>query len=83
MGTKLTQDQEREVDTLVKDSLKRATDLLRAQIAVHDRPFEAFVTMTLSIACLARAMDMPRETLLDGIGAAFDSVQEVEGPNVH
>jgi hypothetical protein len=77
MGTQSEQQEEAAVNAMVDESMKRAQDLLRAQVAAHGRPFEAFVTMTLAVSALAKSMDMPRGTLLEGVGAAFDSLEPV------
>lgn len=83
MGTKTAEQIEEEVSTVVDASLERAQDLLRGQSKVHDGPFELFITLTLAVSAMAKTMDMPRETLLEGIGAAYDSLEEVGGPHVH
>lgn len=83
MGTKTPQQHEDEVSALVEHSLGRAQKLLRQQMDEHDRPFDAFVTLTLSVAVLARALGMPLETFLEGAGAAYNSLEEVEVPHVH
>lgn len=73
---------EKETAKLVDDSLKKATTLLD-QIVDRSQPFEGFVVLTLALAVLARSMDMPRQTLLEGVGAAFDSVEEVGRHDIH
>ena len=83
MGTKTPQQHEDEVNTLVEHSLKRAQRLLVQQMDEHDKPFDAFVTLTLSVAVLARALDMPLETFLEGAGAAYNSLEEVGGHHAH
>ena len=83
MGTTNVKAAMSEVEDLVSRSMERAEALLRDQMASHDRPFEAFVTLTLSIAVMAKALRMPRETLLEGVSAAYISLEEVEVPHVH
>lgn len=73
---------EKETAKLVDDSLKKATTLLD-QIVDRSQPFEGFVVLTLALGVLAKSMDMPRQTLLEGVGAAFDSVEEVGRHDIH
>lgn len=67
-----------ETEALVNASLKNAEKLLNA-VVNREEPFEGFVVITLALAVLAKSMDMPRSTVLEGVGAAFDSLEEV-GP---
>lgn len=66
--------------------LSRSTD--RAQALLHDlmkdqEPFEAMVVTMLATAVMAKCVDMSRETLQEGIGAAFDSLVEAAPHATH
>jgi hypothetical protein len=66
--------------------LTRSTD--RAQILLlslmrDQEPFEAIVVTMLATAVMAKCTDMPRETLLEGVGAAFDSLVEATRHATH
>jgi len=72
-----------EISDLVDAAMGKAEALLREQLAAHDKPFEAFVTLVLTISVLSRAMRMDHGTLLEGVSAAYISLEEVEVPHVH
>jgi hypothetical protein len=66
--------------------LSRSTD--RAQVLLlnlmrDQEPFEAIVVTMLATAVMAKCIDMPRETLLEGVGAAFDSLVEATRHATH
>jgi hypothetical protein len=66
--------------------LSRSTD--RAQVLLlnlmrDQEPFEAIVVTMLATAVMAKCIDMPRETLLEGVGAAFDSLVEATPHATH
>jgi hypothetical protein len=66
--------------------ISRSSD--RAQAILHDlmrdqEPFEAMVATMLAVAVMAKCIDMPRQTLQDGVGAAFDSLQEATQHATH
>lgn len=87
MASKKTDEQvlreiEEEVEQMVHTSLGKAAKILNL-VVDKEEPFPGFVTMTLALAVLAKAMDMPRHTLLEGVGAAFDSVQEAGHHGTH
>jgi hypothetical protein len=46
-------------------------------------PLEALVSTMLAVAVMAKCIDMPRQTLQDGVGAAFDSLQEATQHATH
>lgn len=75
-------DLQKEVETLVNASLKRAAGILDRLVDAED-PMPAFVTLTLAAAVLAKSMDMPREDFLEGVAAAFDSLEEVFHGHTH
>ena len=66
--------------------LSRSTDraqLLLLKLMGDQEPFEALVVTMLATAVMAKCIDMPRQTLLDGVGAAFDSLQEATPHATH
>ena len=67
---------------LVSRSSDRAQALLLDLMEDHD-PFDAMVTTMLALAVLAKSIGMPRETLQEGIGAAFDSLVEATPRATH
>lgn len=81
-NTRTSAELEKETEILVDASLKKAAALLD-HIVDRSQPFEGFVVLTLALGVLARSMDMPRQTLLEGVGAAFDSVEEVGRHDIH
>jgi hypothetical protein len=64
-----------DMQNLVSRSADRAQALLHTLMDDHD-PFEAMVTTMLAVAVLAKSIGMPRQTLQEGVGAAFDSLVE-------
>jgi DNA-binding phage protein len=67
---------------LVSRSADRAQALLLDLMEDHD-PFDAMVTTMLAVAVLAKSIGMPRETLREGVGAAFDSLLEATPHATH
>lgn len=65
-----------EVRAVVRDSADLSTDLLAYLTAQTDNPMLAMTTLLLSSAVLAKSIDLPRASLLEGTGAAFDSLEE-------
>ena len=62
----------------IKDILGNSTHRSRAVLDLLREtatPFEVFVTLALSVAATARMLDLEREEVLAGVGAAFDSIQ--------
>jgi hypothetical protein len=68
-----------DMEKLLNRSSDRAQALL-FNLMKDQEPYEALIVTMLATAVMARSMDMPREILLEGVGAAFNSLQEV-GPN--
>jgi hypothetical protein len=64
-----------DMNDLVSRSSGRAQALLLDLMEDHT-PFDAVVTVMLALAVLGKSIGMPRETLLEGVGAAFDSLVE-------
>jgi hypothetical protein len=71
-----------DMNDLVARSSDRAQALL-LHLMEDQEPFEAMVATMLAVAVMAKALDMPRETLLEGVGAAFDSLQEATPHATH
>jgi hypothetical protein len=70
----------------MNDLISRSSD--RAQAILHDlmrdqEPFEAMVATMLAVSVMAKCIDMPRQTLLEGVGAAFDSLVEATRHATH
>jgi hypothetical protein len=70
----------------MKDLVARSSDRAQA-ILLHlmedQEPFEAMVATMLAVSVMAKCIDMPRQTLLEGVGAAFDSLQEATQHATH
>ena len=71
-----------DMDALISRSLGRAQALL-LRLMGDQEPVEALVVTMLATAVMAKAVDMPRETLLEGVGAAFDSLKEATQHATH
>ena len=70
----------------MQDLVARSAD--RAQAILLDlmkdqEPFEALIAVMVASATMAKAIDMPRETLLEGTSAAFDAIVEVTPHATH
>jgi hypothetical protein len=70
------------VSELVSRSADRAQALLLDLMEDHD-PFDALITTMLALAVLAKSIGLPRQTLLEGAGAAFDSLVEATPHAAH
>jgi hypothetical protein len=71
-----------DISLLVSRSSDRAQALLLDLMEDND-PFDAMVVTMLAVAVLAKAVGMPRETLQEGVGAAFDSLVEAAQHATH
>lgn len=71
-----------DISRLVSRSSDRAQALLLDLMEDSD-PFDAMVVTMLAVAVLAKAVGMPRETLQEGVGAAFDSLVEANQHATH
>jgi len=69
-------DIDEEVRAVVRDSADLATDLLVSLTSKADNPMLAMTTLMLASAVMAKSMALPRAALLEGTGAAFDSLEE-------
>jgi hypothetical protein len=72
----------RDMQALISRSSDRAQAILYDLMQDQD-PLEALVSTMLAVAVMAKCIDMPRQTLLDGVGAAFDSLQEATPHATH
>ena len=72
-----------EIRAVVRDSADLSTDLLAYLTAQTDNPMLAMTTLMLSSAVLAKSIDLPRVSLLEGTGAAFDSLEEATPHATH
>jgi hypothetical protein len=70
----------------MNDLISRSSDRAQA-ILLHlmedQEPFEAMVATLLAVAVMAKCIGMPRQTLQEGVGAAFDSLQEATHHATH
>jgi hypothetical protein len=64
-----------DMKALVARSSDRAQAILLT-LMEDQEPFEAMVATLLAVAVMAKCLGMPRETLQEGVGAAFDSLVE-------
>ena len=71
-----------DISRLVSRSSDRAQALLLDLMEDSD-PFDAMVVTMLAVAVLAKSVGMPRETLQEGVGAAFDSLVEANQHATH
>jgi hypothetical protein len=71
-----------DMEKLLSRSSDRAQALL-INLMRDQEPFEAIVVTMLATAVMAKCIDMPRETLLEGVGAAFDSLVEATSHATH
>jgi hypothetical protein len=70
----------------MKDLVSRSSDRAQAILLTlmeDQEPFEAMVATLLAVAVMAKCIGMPRETLQEGVGAAFDSLQEATPHATH
>ncbi len=68
-----------DMEKLLNRSSDRAQALL-FNLMKDQEPYEALIVTMLATAVMAKSMDMPRSILLEGVAAAYSSLQEV-GPN--
>lgn len=60
----------------LQDRVSRsASQLLSTLETQYDTPFEAIATLMFATAGLAKAMDMPMDSLVEGVEAAYKSVE--------
>ena len=71
-----------DMKALVARSSDRAQAILLT-LMKDQEPFEAMVATLLAVAVMAKCLGMPRETLQEGVGAAFDSLQEATPHATH
>jgi hypothetical protein len=66
-----------DMKALVARSADRAQAILLT-LMKDQEPFEAMVATLLAVAVMAKCLGMPRETLQEGVGVAFDSLVEAD-----
>ena len=71
-----------DMNALVARSSDRAQAIL-LHLMEDQEPFEAMVATLLAVAVMAKCIGMPRQTLQEGVGAAFDSLQEATQHATH
>lgn len=71
-----------DMEKLLNRSSDRAQALL-LDLMKDQKPYEALIVTMLATAVVAKSIDMPREILLEGVAAAFNSLQEVAPNAVH
>ena len=71
-----------DMEKLLSRSSDRAQALL-IDLMRDQEPFEAIVVTMLAVSVMAKAIGMPRETLQEGVGAAFDSLVEATRHATH
>jgi hypothetical protein len=71
-----------DMNALISRSSDRAQAIL-ITLMEDQEPFEAMVATMLAVSVMAKCIDMPRQTLLEGVGAAFDSLQEATPHATH
>jgi hypothetical protein len=71
-----------DMNALVARSSDRAQAIL-LHLMEDQEPFEAMVATMLAVSVMAKCIGMPRETLQEGVGAAFDSLQEATPHATH
>jgi len=71
-----------DMEKLLSRSSDRAQAIL-ITLMEDQEPFEAMVATMLAVSVMAKCIDMPRQTLLEGVGAAFDSLQEAAPHATH
>ena len=74
-------------DLIAKDiaeaSSVRVSRLLSQLEAEGLTPFEVFTTVVLAAGVVGKALEMPRADLLEGVGAAFDSIMLEDDHGIH
>lgn len=72
-----------ELRALMNHSMEEAGKLLTHLCATTDTPMESLITLMAAVAVMAKAMDLPKESLLEGVEAAFLSITEVHPHATH
>lgn len=72
-----------EVRAVVRDSADLSTGLLAYLTTQAESPMLAMTTLMLSSAVLAKSIDLPRDAFLEGMAAAFNSLEEATPHATH
>lgn len=62
-------------ETFLNEAVVRGQSLMTHLNTTHADPFEALATCILTIAALAKGIDMPLADLVEGIEAAYGDMQ--------
>jgi hypothetical protein len=65
-----------ELRAVVRESSDNAGEILVFVSSCTDSPLLGMTSLMLASAVFAKSMGLPRQSLLDGTAAAFDSLQE-------
>lgn len=72
-----------ETRAVVRDSADLATELLGHLTRQTEDPLLALTTLMLSSAVMARSIGLPRQDFLEGMAAAFNSLEEATHHATH
>lgn len=68
---------------LLANSMEGAGKLLTQLSIDTETSMEALITLMAAVAVMAKAMDLPKEALLEGVEAAYLSMTEVHPHATH
>jgi hypothetical protein len=69
-------------ETFLNTAVTRGQSLMTHLNTTHADPFEALTTCILTIAALAKGIDMPLEDLVEGVEAAYGDMQVSNADNL-
>jgi hypothetical protein len=69
-------------EAFLNETVVRGQSLMTHLNATHKDPFEALATCILTIAALAKGIDMPLADLVEGIEAAYGDMQVSNADNL-
>ena len=67
---------EDEIKALMAESMAEAGDVLCDLVTDDKSPMQVMLTLITATAVMAKSMDLPLYDLLEGVGAAYSSLQE-------
>lgn len=68
---------------LMANSMEGAGRLLTRLVSETETTLEALITLMAASAIMAKAMDLPKEALLEGVEAAYMAMTEVHPHATH
>ena len=74
---------EEDLRALLANSMEGAGKLLTQLSIDTETSMEALITLMAAVAVMAKAMDLPKEALLEGVEAAYLSMTEVHPHATH